>query len=90
VRYGWKIALPRPLSLHRAWVQGVLQAVAEEVGIGAFQISSWALVSMLPQLATGGWMPRPRKLSTDSNRITLPIDRVISPVHSITRLGLKY
>ena len=37
---------------------------------------------MAPQLATGGWMPRPRKLKTDSSRITLPTDRVVA-----TRIG---
>ena len=35
---------------------------------------------MLPQLAIGGWMPRPKKLSTDSNRMMLPTDRVVATI----------
>ena len=49
---------------------------------GAFQISSCALVSMLPQLGIGGWMPRPKKLSTLSNLITSPTASAVA-----TRIG---
>src|SRR5260221_660195 len=42
---------------------------------------------MAPQLAIGGWMPRPRKLSTDSSRMMLPMESVVATISGEATLG---
>ena len=53
-----------------------MSAPGRIASIGALAMRSCALLSMFPQLGSGGWMPRPRKLSTDSSRMTWPTARV--------------
>ena len=45
---------------------------------------------MLPQLAIGGWMPRPRNDSTLSNRMMLPIDSVVETMIGEATLGSRW
>src|SRR5665213_1634802 len=42
---------------------------------------------MLPQLASGGWTPSPRKLSTDSNRMISPTESVVATTSGAITLG---
>ena len=48
--------------------------------VGVVHIKTCALVNIFPQLAMGGWMPRPRKLRTDSIKMIFPIERVVATV----------
>src|SRR5215469_65728 len=45
---------------------------------------------MLPQLAVGGWMPRPRKDSVDSKTIAAGIDNVARTSTGAMRLGMMW
>jgi hypothetical protein len=47
---------------------------------GSSYIKSCAPVSILPQLAVGGWIPRPRKLNTLSNRMIFPTVNVVATI----------
>src|SRR3546814_13861726 len=42
---------------------------------------------MLPHDGSGGWMPSPRKLSTDSSRMMPPTDSVVATMIGETTLG---
>jgi hypothetical protein len=49
-----------------------------------------ALVSRLPQLGVGGWMPRPRKLNVVSARMAAPASSVAETMSGASELGKRW
>ena len=55
--------------------------------IGLSKITSCALVSIFPHVGIGGCMPNPKKLRTDSSKMTLPTVKVVATIMGERELG---